>query len=768
MASVETLLAEALALHRAGSFEAAAPLYAQALSQAPDHPDALHLLGVVEQQRGRMAESERLIRRALNLKSDAHYAANLANALQAQGRPVEAEQACRLALSIQPALAMAQANLGVALHAQGRREEAVQALRAAIALDPARPEPQLSLGVILLELGQRSEAVAILQVLVAVQPDQPQFRFNLANAIAADQTPANLNEALGHYDRVIAQLPAFADAQANRAAVLRRLERYAEAEQAFQATLALNPNSPLVHYNLGLMLGELDRPEAALAAFDRAIALAPGLALAHSHRGNMLSALGRFQDALAAHGRALALAPNDGFLHHNLGLSFAHDALLDQALAAQTRAIELVPDYAPAYAALSSILSELEQPAAALEAARRALALAQEPDMGMAQAALAQALMADGDLAGAEPALLAALQRRTESSQSHLNLAVCRSRQGRLAEALQGFETAAALRPSSWEAHFNLGVTRLKLGDYAQGWPHFEHRLRAPERRRADARYVQPLWMGEDLTGKSILLHGEQGLGDILMCARFIPQVAALGARVIVEAPPALHRLIARQPGVAEIIDQSAPHPPADFRAPLFSLPDRLSVTLDALPGPIPYFDVDPALTAHWRAELDQRIAPSAPRVGIVWSGNVTSKVDRGRSIPLAAFAPLAAAIGAPLIALQKRYGLDEIEAAPAGLDLIQLGEAYEAGDMADTAAVIQSLDLVVACDTSVAHLAGALGAPVWLAINAVGDWRWLTERADSPWYPSVRLYRQPTVGDWGAVFEAMARDWDTFINTRP
>jgi len=234
------------------------------------------------------------------------------------------------------------------------------------------------------------------------------------------------------------------------------------------------------------------------------------------------------------------------------------------------------------------------------------------------------------------------------------------------------------------------------------------------------------------------------------MCVRFIPQVAALGARVIVEAPLALHRLIARQPGVDQIIDPAAPHPPADFHAPLFSLPDRLGVTLDTLPGPMPYLEVDPALAAHWRAELDRRLAPNAPRVGIVWSGNVTSKVDRGRSIPLAAFAPLAAAIGAPLIALQKRYGLDEIQSA--GMELIQLGEAYEAGDMADTAAVIQSLDLVVACDTSVAHLAGALGAPVWLAINAVGDWRWLTERTDSPWYPSVRLFRQTRIGQWDDV----------------
>ncbi len=759
MADPDQPLADALARHRAGALDEAAGLYAEILNRQPDHADALHLLGVIEQQRGRPKVSADLIARALTLRANPIYSSNLAHALLSLGRYAEAEQACRTALAANPSIGMAHGNLGIALHAQGRLAEAAEALRLAVVIDPARPEPQASLGVVLLELGRRAEAIAVLRALLATQPDSPIAHYNLANAIAADETPSNLTEALGHYDRATTLLPAYADAHANRAAILRRLERYEESEAGFRIALELNPNSALAHYNHGLLLGERDRPAEALAAHDRAIALAPDLAVAHSHRANMLSALGRTEEAMATHSHALSLAPNDALLHHNLGLSFGHEALFEQAAAAQSRSIALKPDYAPAHAALAAALAELDRANQALDAARRAIAL--DPALGMAHSSLGQALMAKDQLAAAKIALEDAVARRPNLAQSHLNLGVVHLRQGRLAEAEAAYERARTLRPDIWEANYNLGVVHLQQGRYEEAWPGFEHRLRAPGRRRSDARYAQAaLWRGEDLTGKTILLHGEQGLGDILQCARFIPQVVAFAGQVMVEAQAGARRLLERLPGVARFVDMGEPCPPTDFHLPLFSLPQRLGVTLDSLPGPIPYLGVAPDLAQAWRRRIDAAFARPAPRVGVVWSGNVTAKVDRGRSIPLAAFAPLAARLGAPLLCLQKQYGLEQLNALPPGMAVTRLGETYEAGDLADTAAVIQALDLVVACDTSVAHLAGALGAPVWLAINAVGDWRWLTERSDSPWYPSLRIYRQPTVGDWDGVFQAMARDW--------
>ena len=759
--SADQRLADAFARHRAGRLDEAAAQYGQILSEQPDNADALHLLGVVEQQLGRLEASVALIGRALALKADASFASNLANGLLNLRRFAEAEQACRLALSLDARLAMAHGNLGVALQAQGRMAEAAEALRTAMRLDPARPEPQASLGAVLLELGQRDEAIAVLRALLATQPANAMAEYNLANAIAANQTPTNLAEALAHYDRAIALHPRYAEAHANRAAILRRLERYDEAEAGFKTALALNPNSALAHYNLGLLLGEQDRPAEALAAHERAMALAPDLAQAHSHRGNMLSALHRHDEAMAAHQKALSLSPDDALLHHNLGLSLGHEMLNHEAAAAQTRAIALDPGYAPAHAALAGILAELDRPDEALAEARQALAL--EPDLALGHSALGQALLARGDFTGAETAFKAAAAHRPNVGQSHVNIGVARFRQGRLAEAEADYLRAIDLRPDTWEAHYNLGVLRLQQGRYAEGWASFESRLQAPDRRRSEARYKPPLWMGEDLSGKTILLHGEQGLGDIIQCARFIPQVAARGAQVFVEAHGALGRLLDRMPGAARYLEITDPLPPADYRGPLFSLPHRLGVTLESLPGPVPYLAPPPELTTVWRQRLDAAFPRPGPRVGVVWSGNVKAKVDRGRSIPLAAFAPLAQAIGAPLISLQKQFGLEQLDGLPPGMSVHPLGAAYDTGDMADTAAVIQALDLVVACDTSVAHLAGALGAPVWLAINKFCDWRWLSERTDSPWYPSVRIYRQPAADDWDSVFQAMAADWERF-----
>lgn len=759
MSGADPRLAAAIDRHRAGALDEAAAIYQAILGDEADHPDALHLLGLVRQQQGDFIASIALISRAQALRPDAAFASNLANAFLGLGRYEEAVQACRAALALNATFGMAHANLGVALRALGRLTEAAEALRIAIAVEPSRPEAQASLGVVLLELGRRDEAVAVLRGLLAAHPVYAVAHYNLANALASAETSEALNAALPHYARAVALNPAYAEAHANRGGVLRRLDRLDEAEAAYDAALALQPDSALTQYNFGLLLGELGRPARALEAYDRAIAVAPDLAVAHSHRGNVLTALERDEEAMIAHARALALAPDDANLHHNLGLTLAHQARFAEAVVAQSRAIALKPDYAEAHAALAGSLVEQGQFNGALYSARKAIAL--KSDLAMAHSALGQAQLEMRDLTAARTALEHALALRPGLSQGHMNLGVLEFRQGRLAAAEACYEAALALRPDTWEARYNRGVARLKRGDYAAGWGDFEHRLRGPERRRQDAHYPQPLWTDEDLNGQTILLHGEQGLGDILQCLRFVPQIAALGAQVIVEAPKALRRLVEPMVGVAAFIAPGEPCPPARFRAPLFSLPHRLGVTLERLPRPMPYLRVDEAIAALWRERIDALAARPGPRVGIVWSGNVTSKVDHGRSIPLAAFAPLAATAGAPLISLQKQYGLDQLGQLPAGMSVTQLGEAYDAGDLADTAAVIETLDLVVACDTAVAHLAGALNKPVWLAINAVADWRWLTDRQDSPWYPSARLYRQPAVDDWVSPLQAMAADWN-------
>jgi tetratricopeptide (TPR) repeat protein len=747
-----------MAHHQAGRLDQAARLYGQVLEQDANDPDALHLLGVVHQQRGDFDASITLIERAIALRSSAHYHCNLANALTGVGRFEEAVEACRRALALDPRLGMAQSNLGVALRALGRPDPAIAAFRAAIAMQPDRWEAYSNLGVLLTEQGRREEAAQVLRAVLAFKPDYAEAHYNLAGAIAVAGDSASLEAALACYQAAIGLRPDYAEAHANRADVLRLLGRLEESEAAYRMALRLAPNVARTHYGLGLLLSERLRPKEALEAFLKATAIQPGFALAHSHAGNALAALDRLDEAFAAHQVAIELSPNEAGVHHNLGLTLSRLALYEQAVTAQQRAIALEPDFAEAWANLAGCQAELGQVDEALTSSRKAIAL--KPALAVAWAGLGNAFLEQDRLGEAEDAFRQAMRLGPKLPQAHANLGLTLFRQGRLDAAEAAYRQAIALREDAWEAHHNLGVLLLERGRFREGWTQFEWRLRAADQKRREQGFAAPFWSGEDLTGKTILIYGEQGFGDMIQCARFVSVVAARGARVILQAPRAPRRLLAGLPGVAEVIDDDAPEPAVDYRAPLFSLPRLLDVTLETLPGPIPYLAPDPALVALWRRRLDA-VAPGAgPRVGVVWSGNVTAKVDRGRSIPLRAFEPLAQAIGAPLISLQKGFGLDQLGGLPATMNLATLGGDYDAGDFADTAAVMMNLDLAVSCDTAAGHLAGALGRPAWLALNARSEWRWLENREDSPWYPSLRLYRQPRPGDWRGAFEAMAADW--------
>jgi len=746
-----------MAHHQAGRLDEAARIYGRILAGDAAHPDALHLLGVVRQQRGDCAQSIVLIEQAIALRSNAHYYCNLANALTGVGRFQDAADACRRALALDPALAMAQSNLGVALRELGRPAQAIEALRAAIAMQPERAEAYSNLGVLLTEQGRREEAAKVLRAVLAFRPDYAEAHYNLAAAVAVAGDVPRLEAALAHYDRAVALRPDYAEAHANRANVLRHLGRLEESEAAYRAALDLAPGVAQTHYGLGLLLSERLRPKDALEAFLRAVAIDPGFAMAHSHAGNALAALDRIDDAFAAHQIAIDLAPGEAGVHHNLGLTLSRVALYEEAIAKQQRAIALDPDFAEAYANMAGCQAELHRTDEAMASSHKAIAL--KPALAVGYAGLGNALLEQDRLEEAKDAYREALRLNPRLPQGHTNLGLALFRQGRLDEAEAAYRQAVALREDAWEAHHNLGIVLLERGALREGWAQFEWRLRALDQQRREWGFTAPAWTGEDPAGKTILLYAEQGLGDMIQCARFVPQVAALGARVALQAPAPLKRLFASLEGVAEFIDEGAPQPPANLRAPLFSLPHLLGVTLETLPGPMPYLAAEPDLVSLWKARL-QAVAPGpGPRIGVVWSGNVTAKVDRGRSIPLRAFEPLARAAGAPLISLQKGFGLDQLDDLPAGLDVATLGAAYDAGDFADTAAVIMNLDLVVTCDTAVAHLAGALGRPAWLALNARSEWRWLYDRTDSPWYPSLRLYRQPSPGDWRGALAAMAAD---------
>jgi tetratricopeptide (TPR) repeat protein len=329
----------------------------------------------------------------------------------------------------------------------------------------------------------------------------------------------------------------------------------------------------------------------------------------------------------------------------------------------------------------------------------------------------------------------------------------------RAEEALESFDRALALKPDLAEAHWNKALLLLELGDFARGLPEYEWRWRR-ESELKPRDFTQPAWRGEELGGRTILLHSEQGFGDSIQLLRYVPMVAAKGGRVVLEIPDSLMPLVGRRDGVVAMVKPGAPLPPFDLHCPLMSLPLAFGTTLATVPAQVPYLQVPVERAADWRDRLP---GTGRPRVGLVWSGKPTHKNDHNRSIALHRLAPLLSLSGIDFVSLQREYREADMAALAASRNLRRLDAAL--ADFADTAAVVEAVDLVITVDTAVAHLAGALGKPVWILVSSIQDWRWLLQREDSPWYPTARLFRQPEIGDWDSVIGRLARELAAFAH---
>jgi len=582
--------------------------------------------------------------------------------------------------------------------------------------------------------------------LLARWPDCALAWYNLGNLEARlDQQAA----AIAAWREAIARAPHFPEALVNLAAMQLRHGEAAAARAAAAAALRQRPDWPLAWCTLGNAFQALGQWAAAVGAFRTALRHQPDYAEAAFNLGNALSLSGDVAGAAAAHERAAQLKPGFALahLHHGNALHALGD--LPGAVRAYHAALAFAPDQPEALTNLCVLMQESGDLAQAIAHGRAALARA--PDFAEAAANLGNALLTVGDFAGAEDAYCTALARRGDFAAAWSNLGAALRDQGRLGEAESACRAAIALQPEMAGAHYNLALTLLTAGRFAEGWAEHEWRWRIGTMRPRDL--ACPPWRGEAVAGRRILLHAEQGLGDTLQFARYAPLLAARGAHVILEVQAPLKRLCATLAGVAEVYAAGEALPAADLHAPLMSLPYLFRTELTSVPAATPYFATAPA--------AEPVASAGHLRVGLVWAGDPRPHeprahfADRRRSLPLEAFAPLAAIAGVRFVSLQ--LGTAACEPPPPGL---RLDTALTAGgDFADTASVIAGLDLVISVDTAVAHLAGALGKPVWLLSRFDGCWRWLRDRDDSPWYPTLKLYRQSRPGDWARVVSRIAAD---------
>lgn len=556
--------------------------------------------------------------------------------------------------------------------------------------------------------GATAEAERLCRLLLDVNADY--FDALYLAGIIAGQT-GRAEEAARLLSRAVGTNPSVAAAHYYRGVALGELRRPAEALESYERAIALNPGDADAYYNRGVVLDELDRPGQALESYDHAIALKPDYAEAYNNRGIALGRLQRYEDALASYDSAITLKPDYARAYNNRGVVQGELNRFTQAVESYERALALKPDYAEAHNNRGIALGELDRPEEALQSYERAIAL--------------------------NPGYAEALYNRGNALRD-LN---------RHAEAIESYERALALKADYAFAHWNFADCCLLLGDFARGWQEYEWRwkLKLGENRRRD--FEQPLWLGtQSLEGRTILLHSEMGFGDTLQFCRYAKEVAALGARVVLEVQPSLLPLLADLEGVTQAVPRGSPLPLFDYHCPLMSLPLAFKTNLSNIPANIPYIRSDPTRVAAWQEKLGRK---SKPRVGVAWSGSRSQRNDK-RSMALTEMLPLVRE-WAEWVSLQKEVRDSDAALLASRPELRRLGG--ELKDFADTAALVELLDIVVTVDTSVAHVAGAMGKPVWILLPFTShDWRWMLDREDSLWYPTARLFRQSANRDWAQV----------------
>jgi Flp pilus assembly protein TadD/SAM-dependent methyltransferase len=512
-----------------------------------------------------------------------------------------------------------------------------------------------------------------------------------------------------------------------------------------------------LHLSLGSLLQSAGDAAGALEAYREAAERFPEAWETHFNLAGALLTGGHRRECIASYEAVLRLRPDLADAHNCLGRAW-HE--LGETTAARTsylRAIALQQDHAEAISNLGALLMEMGELSSAGTMLRQAIRL--QPGLLDAWCNLGIVLVRQRDLAGAVDCFRRVLTERPSHVSTLCSLGFLHDSLGDEAGALSYYKLALAADPNFPTARFNISVHLLSEGDLAAGWREYEQRWLVRQFASQRKQLEQPQWSGEDLQGKRIFVYSEQGFGDTLQFVRYVPLLQAMGAEVILEVQPALYDLLRNLPGAHHVLPGGAELPANfDYQCPLMSLPGAFGTTLETIPAAVPYIAAAAADLARWSG----RIAGPGVRVGIVWSGNPEHTRDRLRSVALEQWREILEVKGATFYALQKGPGLAQLDTLPEPLRPIVLDA--ELKNFADTAAAITCLDLVICVDTAVAHLAGALGKPVWMLVADAADWRWLEQRTDSPWYPTAKLFRQSAPKEWGSVLRQVRIELETLV----
>ncbi|MEG3900488.1 tetratricopeptide repeat protein [Microcoleus sp. B4-C5] len=641
----------------------------------------------------------------------------------------------------------AEFRLGVDLQQQADLGGAIACYERAIAIDPNYAAAHSNLGVVKQHTGRVTEAIAHYRQALFIDGNLAETASNLGSALAeAGET----EDAIAQYERALSLNPNCAEALINLGLLREEQGDVAEAISCYEQAIQVNPNCAAAYLNLGIALeaqGEdaIANYERAIANYERALALAPNDVEALQHLAYASIRQGKISDAIAYYDRALALQPDWAETDLAYLSSLSSPDKLDEDLAVCQQAIQASPASAQAHGNLGIVLHKQGKIEDAIACYQQALRL--KPDFPQALNNLGKAFEEAGNMAEAIDCYRRAIVLKPGYINPLTSLGSALHDRGQFADALTYYSQAVKFNVASPESHLNLGLALLLAGDFQRGFCEYEWRLLVKEKQFRRHNFIQPVWDGKDLEGKTILLCPEQGLGDAIQFIRYADLVKQKGGRVIVWCLPHLQRLFAEVSGIDALIVNPEDAPDFQVRAQLMSLPHLLGTTLETIPAKVPYLAPPPG----WEFTLNPT---TNLKVGIVWSGNPKNSQNKVRSLPLNFLTKLLDIPGVDFYSLQKEITADD-RALLEQIAVTDLSSYLH--DLADTAAAISALDLVISVDTCVAHLAGALGKPVWILLCFVPDWRWMLQREDSPWYPTARLFRQSTAGDWEGVLEQAA-----------
>ena len=622
--------------------------------------------------------------------------------------------------AVQKALA-----IGVQHHEAGRLQEAEAIYQEMLEIQPDNPALLYLLGRVAFQQGNSSTAVDYISKAISMNGSNASFHNDLGTVLT---TQGKLEEAIASYHRAIAIKPDYANAHYNLGNALSAQGKPDAAITSYRQTIAIKPDYADAYYNLGNVLADHDNPDEAIASYQQAIAISPDYAKAHINLGNVLTAKGNLDEAIASYQRAIVLEPRNADAHNNLGYALQEQGNLDEAISSYRQALAIKPDYVDAHYNLGNAFLDQDKFDAAIECFKEALHL--KPDYAKA----------------------------------HINLGNTFKNQGKIDAAIEYYNRALSLKPEYAQAHLNKAFALLLTGNFAEGWLEYEWRLQMDGVVQQAGKYTSKLtrWDGSSLAGKNILVLSEQGIGDIIHFIRYLPLVQARGGRVIFQCQRELVPLLDSFSGIDVLVgksDSPCPDIACEVYIPLLSLPMIFGTTVDTIVAEVPYLKADPARIESWSLRVDSEDF----KIGLAWAGNPKYKDDHSRSCPLIKFSPLARIPGVTFYSLVKWPVGEQFSHAPEGLSLVDFSGTLK--DFAESAALISNLDLVISVDTAVAHLAGAMAQRVWTILPFDPDWRWLLGREKSPWYPTMRLFRQPKPGDWDTVIQRVASELAKLIN---